>query len=332
MNYSQLSKHRSELMGMAIVGILFCHFKECLVLHQKAVPFFADLLSRGICGVDIFMVVSGIGVFYSFTKDKNAVNFYRKRLVRLLPPYFIIGGTYWGINNFLIGHQKVICFLEDLFFISFFKKGTSIFWFVPAIIIFYLVFPLIYDFLTDTRIFPGNSVGIKTLILLMFAVVFDFLLSCFLPVYHNITIMTGRFPAFILGVYFGYKSYHNHPCSIAELIVFPGIKIILHFLYRIPAAEQILCKFNIHYLDTLLALLLIEVFIVFINFVRIRQLENVLNLYGGITLEVYLFHMALLNLSGNPADAAVYLLVCAAAPTAGGFLLHKCLNTLLKSG
>ena len=70
----------------------------------------------------------------------------------------------------------------------------------------------------------------------------------------------------------------------------------------------------------------------FINFVRIRQLENVLNLYGGITLEVYLFHMALLNLSGNPADAAVYLLVCAAAPTAGGFLLHKCLNTLLKSG
>lgn len=331
MNYSQLSKHRSELMGMAIIGILFCHFKECLVIHQKTVPIYADLLSRGICGVDIFMVLSGIGLYYSFVNDKNILNFYKKRFYRLIPVYFIIGGTYWLISDILIDHVKFSLFLEDLFLLSFFRKGTSTFWYIPASIIFYFLFPFLYYYLTNSRIMIGISIGWKTFFLIIIAIVCDYLLSRGFPVYRNIAIMTGRFPAFVLGIYFGDKSYRNCHCSIGELLLLPIVKVILHYLIKIPAFEQWLEKINVHYLDTLLALLVIEAFLLFVNLVDRKELRNVLKWYGNITLEVYLLHMSLLSLFRHPADAGIYFFVCAVIPSAGGYFIHKVIKTGLKS-
>lgn len=331
MNYSQLSKHRSELMGMAIIGILFCHFKECLIIHQKNVPIYADLLSRGICGVDIFIVISGIGLYYSFTNDQNILYFYKKRFTRLIPAYLIIGGIYWLINDVVIYHVKFSRFLEDLFLLSFFRRGTSIFWYIPAMIIFYLLFPFLYHYLTNNKILAGISIWGKTFFLIIITAVCDYLLSRVLPIYRHIAIMTGRFPAFIIGTYFGCKSYRKCPCSIGELLLLPAVKIILHFLYRIPVIEQCLEKINVHYLDTILALLVIEAFLLFVNFVDIKVLRSILNWYAIITLEVYLLHMSLLSLFRNPYNAAVYFLVCAVIPSAGGYFIHKVIKSGLKS-
>lgn len=331
MNYSQLSRHRSELMGLAIIGILFCHFKECLLIHQKTIPLYADILSRGICGVDIFMILSGVGLYYSFSNDKDILSFYKKRFLRLIPVYLLIGGAYWLIRDILIDHVKFSQFLEDLFLLSFFRRGTSIFWYIPASIIFYLLFPFLYEYLTNDKILSGISIGGKTFLLIVIAFISDYLLSRGLSIYQNIAIMTGRFPAFVLGIYFGSKSYRNWPCSIGELLIFPAVKVIIHFLVRIPAFGNGLEKLNVHYLDTLLALLIIEAFLLFIHFVDFRTFRNVLNWYGNITLEVYLLHMSLLSLFRNPADPAVYFLVCATLPTAGGYFFHKVFNSVLRS-
>ena len=73
-----ISTFRSELMGWSILWIMMLHFTFNQI---KPLGFIAQY---GFAGVDIFLFVSGFGLFYSLNKDHNLVSFYRKRLLRIL--------------------------------------------------------------------------------------------------------------------------------------------------------------------------------------------------------------------------------------------------------
>lgn len=51
----------------------------------------------GSIGVEIFLFLSGMGLFFSMRKNENVLCFYKKRLKRLSVPYVLIGGIYWII-------------------------------------------------------------------------------------------------------------------------------------------------------------------------------------------------------------------------------------------
>ena len=322
MNYEIISKHRTELMGAAIIGILFCHLRECLEIHDVFVPSLISLFSRGICGVDIFMLLSGFGLYYSYRNNSNIHEFYKNRIFRLLPAYFIVAIPYWLIIDIFRAQKPFYEFLKDLLFISFFQKGTSIFWFIPAIFIFSLIFPILWSFLFGKCLSGIDSIGVKTCFLLTAAIAVDSLCLNLIPWYQNITIMAGRFPAFIIGIYLGYKSYLKEEISIFMLLLIPGVKILLHFLYNIPALNNFLNLFNIHYLDTVLGLLVFEILLIILNFFDPTIISKPLILLGQITLEVYLLHMALLTLFENPANYCWYVIICVITPTITGWILH----------
>ena len=74
-NYNDISAYRSELMGWSILWIMMLHFTFNQI---KPLGFIAQY---GFAGVDIFLFVSGFGLFYSLDKDDNLVSFYRKMLL-----------------------------------------------------------------------------------------------------------------------------------------------------------------------------------------------------------------------------------------------------------
>ena len=76
-----ISTFRSELMGWAIVWIMMLHFTFTQI---KPLGFIAQY---GFAGVEIFMLVSGLGLFFSLDKDINIGHFYRRRLLRIFPTY-----------------------------------------------------------------------------------------------------------------------------------------------------------------------------------------------------------------------------------------------------
>lgn len=330
MNYSLFSKHRKDLMGLATIGVVLCHYKECLTIHQKAIPFYAEFFSRGMCCGDLFMIAYGIGLYYSYKKNQDIISFYKKRLFRILPVYLIVGVPFWFLFDVVFSHLSITKFFRDLFFISFFADGVSIFWFIPAAISFFLLFPFLYKFLSNHSEKETKTFGARTAILIAIAIAVEVLISVNFPSYKKIKIMTGRFPAFIIGIYFGYKSYCKCNISKAELLVLPLAKIIVHFLFKIPALQETLSLFNIHYLDTLLGLLVIEAFMIFSNYVKSDKPSKCLTWFGNITFETYLFHMSLLVLFGNPSDLAVYILICVIIPFTCGFLLHRFLQRTMK--
>ncbi len=84
----KISKYRSAVMGAAILWIMIYHSG----LSFSFLPLFAqtvnDFRSNGFGGVDIFLFVSGFGLYQSLSQNADPIAFYGRRLKRILPAFF----------------------------------------------------------------------------------------------------------------------------------------------------------------------------------------------------------------------------------------------------
>ncbi len=143
-----ISKYRSELMGLCIIWIMLFHSgipaPENIVL--RAIWYLFVRLGGG-CGVDIFLILSGFGLMFSGLKredrekKESISSFYKRRLIRILPTYFVIAIIFYVIKFNNIGE-----FFYNVFFLNFIIDGKRDFWYIFAILLCYLIFPL-YRFL-----------------------------------------------------------------------------------------------------------------------------------------------------------------------------------------
>lgn len=62
---SKISKYRTELMGMSAILILVCHS----VAYIEMPRILQYVLSFGNIGVDLFLFLSGMGMWFSLTKS-----------------------------------------------------------------------------------------------------------------------------------------------------------------------------------------------------------------------------------------------------------------------
>ena len=70
--YSLISKYRAPAMGIAILFVMFCHLDVAQKNHNVPVSSLASILQTGSMGVDIFLFVSGFGLYYSCTKNPRS--------------------------------------------------------------------------------------------------------------------------------------------------------------------------------------------------------------------------------------------------------------------
>lgn len=85
LTYKSLSKYRGFLMGFAILWVMYFHIP---LKFATEIGWFTHRI--GFYGVDIFLFLSGLGVYFSLMKRPNVLRFYKARLVRILPAYVIV--------------------------------------------------------------------------------------------------------------------------------------------------------------------------------------------------------------------------------------------------
>lgn len=144
-----ISEQRSLLMGLAILYILLYH--QYFVQGFPIQPF----ARFGGWGVEVFMFASGIGIAYSLGKNSLA-RYFSNRCVRLLPAYIIALGV---LTIALMTDGEV-----DR------KDAADIcnhWWFIKAILLFYLLAPLVKGVLTKWKWY--GFWGIVSLDVLMLA-------------------------------------------------------------------------------------------------------------------------------------------------------------------
>lgn len=126
-----------ELKGLAILLVVLYHAGGVLVWQN---------LLHGDLGVDIFVILSGVGLALS-QRSEPPVAFMRRRLIRIMPAYWVALTIFWVLNSSVLqkdysGLNVVLHYLGihgwfgDIYAMSI----NDSFWFITLIITLYLIF------------------------------------------------------------------------------------------------------------------------------------------------------------------------------------------------
>ncbi len=292
----KLSKYRTELMGFGILWIVLFHSKINFIGIFSPLNYFKNL---GYIGVEFFFILSGLGLCFSWYKKKSLISFYQKRFIRIIP-------TYWlfllliNIPNIINQKLNFKQFFLEMFGLQFLLYGSFINWFIPSIIICYLVFPLIIKLIEKSEL--------SVVLAYLFFITLSMLLAWTNIVYLVIFII--RLPVFILGVYIGYFLIHKKQFILLENIYFNLFIFIISLVYLffifLNFDNQIKNDTGLVLYPSVFMALPLSLFIV--NFFeKILQFPPfflyIFNIFGVYSLEIYLMHNIIIN---NPLNLSKF--------------------------
>lgn len=293
LSFSSLSVHRNAIYGFAALWIVFFHYVDMgkkVVGFSPKLQFLWDSFQMGNIGVDIFLFLSGVGLYYSFTKDSRVLRFYYKRIVRILVPWILLCVPYM-IYLLIAGEFTAMKFLNNLTTLFYWTGDTSRLnlWYVPAILVLYLVYPLIYRFL----FFKEKGALARCLILAVLSVGITFGAWLFArdAVYYRFDKFLPRVTVFILGCYFGRPVKEKKDFS-AWLI--PAAMAVVFFAYPLYTRGVLSGPFYRYY-GSLTGIALVFLLATFFEVVRSIRLGEFFAFFGGFSLEIYLLHIEARN-------------------------------------
>lgn len=296
-NWQIISKNRNILFGISILWIILLHTTNYPVIdkwqgfreHSLLFSLY-NLIDLGGAGVDIFLFLSGIGLYYSFSKCTDLKKFYVKRFKRVLIPYLIWGTGYWFIRD-IIYAQNPNGFLEDLFWVTYYTDGVSTYWYISFILVMYLLFPLFY-YMLESRHRNLNLVLLLALSIGLIAVMYNGNLELYLHIEKSV----ARIPVFILGCYWGRIVKSAKPMSegwVIYALIIPWIGGILQYTDELGIVPW---KITSRLWYGLLAIAICILFSMIFAVVRLERIRKFLNMAGTLSLELYLIHIALQRL------------------------------------
>ena len=189
-----ISRFRAEQMGAAMLFVILFH-----VALDRGDPFYG-LRRCGNVGVDIFLFLSGVGLWFSWVKTPDVLRFYRRRLLRIVPTWIVVATAFYlpdylGARRF---SRSLVDLMGDITINwDFWLHDELTFWYVPAIMALYLVAPWYMRLVQSRPVY-------RWLPLLM--VIWCVMVQWVLPIHHavgHIEIFWSRVPIFFIGINFG---------------------------------------------------------------------------------------------------------------------------------
>ena len=133
------------LRVIAILAVILIHSttKTLQVANHDVanVPFSLLLNQMARFAVPLFFLISGFVLELNNKKNSSYVDFFRKRASRVVVPFI-----FWSSFYYLLGNNLNFSRLISVKFISTLINGSASYhlYFIPTLIIFYLVFPLLH--------------------------------------------------------------------------------------------------------------------------------------------------------------------------------------------
>ncbi len=235
---------RSFWMGLSIIWIfiyhlfLFCPFSISEIEPRGNYIFtFGSLMQiyrTGYIGVDVFLFLSAFGLSCSYDNNRVRV-YYINRIKRIYPLYIVFLMTFYILLVFLLSNPSFKDFriyivqCSGLAALKLFKFDIE--WFTPALIVLYVLFPLIYKVVKE--ICNWKTSIIPQLLLLCVSVYVSHIIS-------NVFVdnLAYRIPIFLLGV-LTYYNIKNHNWNRLALIY--GMSVLLSFATQNEIMHYSLC-------------------------------------------------------------------------------------------
>lgn len=278
-------------MGCAILWIMSYHSGISFPIH---IPLLSDLASyirsTGFGAVDIFMLLSGFGLYQALSHNSNFIHFYKKRLLRILPAYLPVL-TVWLFLHLpeVPEKMRLPTIINNLTGAAFwFSKPPSFNWYMPAIIIFYLMAPILFKFMGKKW---------KEIFLLSLTVLADI---CFLGNY--VIVAISRFTIFVLGMILGRYFMENrqikwHTEMLTYLFGAFGYIVMYYLRETFPL---LMWPYGLHwypfiFIAPAVTFLLCRLLSLMDTTSIGHKICEILGKVGQCTLEIYLIHIVLFD-------------------------------------
>ena len=280
MDLRLFSKYRLALMGVSTILIIFFHGLSVWGYYGAKLPIIARMITGflGSVGVDIFLLLSGIGIFCSLKNNSDTFEFYKRRIVRLFPSVITVSGIFWAIKDILIERQGYQQYLFDITGASFWLEGENRFWYIHLTILLYLLSPLLMKLTSKNKI-----------ILLMITIIFPLLLEIWgSHFFDNCEIAVCRIPIYIFGLYGGGYVQKKANISYFEISV---IFIMLLIMEVLRVTEYITVS---RYARSILAVCICMLFCILAERFQLKNTIKFLELIGAYSLEIYIVQVSLI--------------------------------------
>ena len=186
--WADVSRYRGALMGAAILFIILFH-----VPLARSDMFFG-LRRCGNIGVDMFLFLSGIGLWYAWVKNPFVGHFYKRRLLRIFPTWLVISSVYY-LQRFNWQSGDYLDLLLDITVNwGFWLNDELTFWYVPAIMMLYLWAPWYMKLIQHDPVYRWLPV-----LMVVWCVVVQWVVPVHQAVGH-IEIFWSRVPIFFIGI------------------------------------------------------------------------------------------------------------------------------------
>ncbi|MCR5092574.1 MAG: acyltransferase [Lachnospiraceae bacterium] len=280
MTYQTLYKKRDVWKGIAILWVMYFHLPHDFIFQ----PFLLKLQLYGYAGVDILLFASGIGCYYSLHSRPDFYSFFKRRITRILPAYWIFL-VFWSIVQIHKNQISTQSILGNYLGIQFFTdQGIAFNWFISGILIMYVVAPYFYRFIT------GRSNFERSLLLVAFLLVFTI---PWLGQERDL-LLVSRIPIFGLGMCFGRLGIEERPFTkitgaVSLIICFIGM-VILYLVDNY--AYALLTDLSIGWT----VFVLIAPGICFAASFLPDTIGRVFAFFGRLSLELFLMHLLMIDI------------------------------------
>lgn len=320
----KLSRYRGAIMGFAILWIMVYHSK----VHFTFLPpllssALTQIKSVGYGGVELFLFLSGFGLYQSLVKNPEVLTFYARRLRRILPAYLpvLLLWLCWKLPSTAPGlWPKII--LGNLTGLGFWASAAPLFnWYILSLFAFYLAAPLLFA-IQERYGVRGEAA------LLLGSAVLD---VCFLGSY--LMVAVSRFTIFLLGMIFSRRCVQGKRCTLfCELFFYAaGMGAFFLLLWLRSTFPELMWGYGLYWYPFLflgigLLYFLCRVFSLLERCRPGRAVEHFFALLGGCSLELYLLHVNLFDTLPITSNK-LWVLVFAGVLLAG-WLYHTLLTRL----
>lgn len=278
---ANISRFRGELMGAAMLFIILFH-----VALPREDAFFG-LRRMGNVGVDMFLFLSGIGLWFSWTKNPDVRHFFVRRYLRIYPAWLIIaclfyiprfeGGDLWAWVD-LVGDISINW--------DFWLHDELNFWYIPATMMLYLFAPGYMELIKRHPIYRWLPV-----VMIMWCILVQYVTPIHRAVGH-LEIFWSRVPIFFIGINMGemVRSRKQLPPDAVWLLLFTFLMTFGTCLYL----EQVRHGHFPLFVERMLYIPFTVCSILVMNRIFRRTPEWVnraFRLVGMLSLEAYLIHI-----------------------------------------
>ena len=150
-SFADIAKYRSSLMGIAMLSVFLFHS-----MGDWMPTMILNIAANGAIGVDLFLFLSAIGLTYSITKNPCVTDFYKRRVLRIMPTYwfimkcvylfvFILTAVHIMPDNYYRIPRNFGEFIQAYTTIGYWiRDGLFYLWYIPAILLLYILFPFVH--------------------------------------------------------------------------------------------------------------------------------------------------------------------------------------------